>query len=388
VSQRNFFASLEIPRHGRWARKNLFDMTKLTAIFCCLWIAGTAIVAAGGERLFNAKDYGVVGDDKTDNTEAFSACLDAVIQEGGGCMLIPDGVYRGRIIIPGTKEWITVEIVGESEPTPVFGTIGAFPFPKNGTIIKCLSETGAAVISAANTPEKLYFSFSGANVSLKNLDVRTYDNPGISGIDLKHAAQCKLENVFVNTDRYNVQASKPTHGTAGIITPACDNAALTILRNVIVTGYHSGILVNEHTDGDNINLASNVNGLEFAFANHASRFGRVGAQRCTRSVTVTGKHGFCIEQLDMEIAGHGQTDKDNKWQATDFNIYDPKNLGIGDINYWVVEGNVGAVEKFTRNGGEHIRARRIGSPPTDRKHDTQNAQQDGAGQAPSRPESK
>ncbi|QTN30918.1 hypothetical protein HZ994_00775 [Akkermansiaceae bacterium] len=357
-------------------------MTKLTAIFWCLLITGTVIVAAGEERLFNAKDYGAVGDDKSDNTEAFSACLDAVIQEGGGRMLIPDGVYRGRIIIPGTKEWITVEIVGESEPTPVFGTIGAFPFPKNGTIIKCLSETGAAVISAANTPEKLYFSFSGANVSLKNLGVRTYDNPGISGIDLKHAAQCKLENVFVNTDRYNVQASKPTHGTAGIITPACNNAALTILRNVIVTGYHSGILVNEHTDGDNINLASNVNGLEFAFANHASRFGRVGAQRCTRSVTVTGKHGFCIEQLDMEIAGHGQTDKDNRWQATDFNIYDPKNLGIGDINYWVVEGNVGAVEKFTRNGGEHIRARRIGSPPADRKHDPQNARQDGAGQAP------
>ena len=32
-----------------------------------------------------------------------------------------------------------------------------------------------------------------------------------------------------------------------------------------------------------------------------------------------------------------------------------------DINYWVVEGNVGAVEKFTRNGGASIRARRIGS---------------------------
>ena len=308
-------------------------------------------------------DYGAKGDDNTDNTEAFSACLKAVIGAGGGRMVIPDGVYRGRIIIPGTKEWITVEIIGESEPTPVFGTIGAFPFPKNGTILKCLSKSGPAVIFTANTPERLYNSFSGVNVSLRNLDVRTYDNPGISGIDLQHAAQCKLENVFVNTDVYNVQASKPTHATAGIVTPACNNAALTILRNVIVTGYHTGILVNEHTDGDNINLASNVNALEFAFAHHASRFGRVGAQRCTRSVTVSGKHGFSIEQLDMEIAGTNQTDENNKWQATEFNIYDPKNLGTADINYWVVEGNVGAVEKFTRNGGEHVRARRIGSLP-------------------------
>lgn len=350
--------------------------TILTTLIVGCFMANEAVPAEESEktsnpagakisRSFNVLNFGAVGDDKTDNTEAFSACLKAVIEAGGGRMTIPDGIYRGRIIIPGTKDWITVEIVGESEPTPVFGTIGAFPFPDNGTIIKCLAETGAAVISASNTPEKLYHSFSGVNVSLRNLDVRTYDNPRISGIDLLNAAQCKIENVFVNTDRYNVQASRPTHGTSGILTPACNNAALTILRNVIVTGYHTGILVNEHTDGDNINLASNINALEFAFAHHASRFGRVGAQRCTRSVTVTGKHGFSIEQLDMEIAGAGQTDKNNQWQATDFNIFDPGNLGMGDINYWVVEGGVGAIEKLTRSGGTSIQARRIGSAPVD-----------------------
>ena len=41
--------------------------------------------------------------------------------------------------------------------------------------------------------------------------------------------------------------------------------------------------------------------------------------------------------------------------------------GIADINYWVVEGNVGAVEKFTRNGGASIQARRIGSGPVGNK---------------------
>jgi hypothetical protein len=276
-------------------------------------------------------------------------------------MYIPDGVYRGRIIIPGTQKWITVEIVGESEPTPIYGTIGSFPYENNGTIVKCLEESGPAVISASNTPEKLYMQFSGINVVLRNLDVRTYDNPGISGVDLENAAQCKIEHVFINTDIYNVQASQPTHGTSGLVTPACNNAALTILRDVVVTGYHTGILVNEHTDADNINLASNVNGLEFAFAHHASRFGRVGAQRCTNSVSVTGKHGFSIEQLDIEIAGAGQTDENNKWQATEYNVNDPGNLGIADINYWIVEGNIGATEKFTRNGGVSILARRIGS---------------------------
>ncbi len=361
---------------------NLTDIV----ILCCLLTMGPTFSAEVERRVFNAKDYGAIGDDKTDNTRAFSSCLDALIDAGGGRILIPDGIYRGRIVIPGTKQWITIEVVGESEPTPVFGTIGSFSFPSNGTIIKCISESGPAVISVQNTTEKLYMSFSGAHVVLRNLDVRTYDNPFISGIDLQHAAQCRLENVFVNTDRYNVQASKPTHGTAGIITPACNNAALTILRNVIVAGYNTGILVNEHTDGENINLASNINGLEFAFAHHASHFGRVGAQRCTRSVTVSGRHGFSIEQLDMEIAGKNQTDDNNKWQATDFNIYDPENQGTGDINYWVVEGNVGAVKTFTRKGGASIWARRVGTQPDVESHNPQESQSGRGGRiAPATP---
>jgi hypothetical protein len=256
-----------------------------------------------------------------------------------------------------------VEIVGQGEPTPVFGTIGAFPLQTNGTIVKNLSQTGPAVITAIRSPTSLYGGFSAVNVVIRNLEVRTCDDPGIGGIDLRDALQCRIENVVVNTGVYNVQASKPTHGTTGLITPACNNAALTILRNVIVTGYHTGILVNEHTDGDNINLASNINGLEFVFAHHASRFGRVGAQRCTHAIAVTGQHGFSIEQLDMEIAGKDQTDSKNAWQATAYNIHDPDNLGIADINYWVVEGGVGATERLTRLGGKSIQARRIGSAP-------------------------
>lgn len=346
----------------------------------CGWLmAGGAVSTAAGEKMtapvggaksgvFNVLSYGAVADDKTDNTEAFSTCLQAMIGAGGGRMMLPNGVYRGRIIIPGTKKWITIEIAGESEPTPAFGTIGSFPLQSNGTILKCLSESGQSVVSAANTPESLYGGFSGINVVIRNLEVRTYDNPRIGGIDLKHAAQCKLENVFVNTGLYNVQASQPTYGTCGVITPACNNAALTVLRNVVVTGYHTGIQVNEHTDGDNIVVASNVNGLEFLQAHHASRFARVGTYRNTHHITVSGRHGFSIEQMNTEQPGKGQTHAGNAWQTLVSDINDPRNLGIADINYWVVVGNLGAVDQFTKNGGASIRARRIGSVPTAAKN--------------------
>jgi hypothetical protein len=145
-----------------------------------------------------------VGDDKTDNTEAFSACLKAVVAAGGGRMVLPDGVYRGQITIPPVSKplpsWITIEIMGESEPATVWGTVGSFPLQQNGTIIKSLATPGAAVISASPSPNSVFGAFSAVHVVLRNLDVRTCDNPDRDGIDLRHALQCKLENVFINKE--------------------------------------------------------------------------------------------------------------------------------------------------------------------------------------------
>ena len=315
--------------------------------------------------VFDARAYGAVGDDATDNTAAFSRCLAAVVAAGGGRMTLPTGVFRGRIIVPPINRpapsWVSIEIVGETEPVPVFGTIGDFPLRNHGTIVKCLADAGPGVISVPRAPSSLYGGFSAVFVVLRNLDVRTSDNPGIDGVDLRFAMQAKLENVFINTGVYNVQTSRPTHETKGLITPACNNAALTILRQVVVTGYHTGIVVNEHTDADNLVVGSNVRGLEFAQAHHASRLGRVGAYRNSCHVAVTGKHGFSIAQLNTEFPGKGQTDPRNAWQTLECDVDDPRDLATADINYWAVKGNLGAVPDFILRGGANIRARRIGS---------------------------
>ena len=67
--------------------------------------------------------------------------------------------------------------------------------------------------------------------------------------------------------------------------------------------------------------------------------------------------------MNTEQPGPGHTDSNNEWQTLVSDVNDPKNLGVADINYWVVEGGVGVVETFTRNGGSSIQARRIGSAP-------------------------
>ena len=70
--------------------------------------------------------------------------------------------------IPCSAEMITIEIVGESEPTPVWGTVGSFPLQQNGTIIKSLATQGAAVISASPSPNSVFGAFSAVYVVLRN----------------------------------------------------------------------------------------------------------------------------------------------------------------------------------------------------------------------------
>lgn len=88
-----------------------------------------------------------------------------------------------------------------------------------------------------------------------------------------------------------------------------------------------------HTDGDGIGCDCNVNCLSFSKANHASRFGRVCAQRNTYDVTVTGGHAFSIQQLDIEHAGPGQETPENTWQKTIADVNDPGNQSFADITY-------------------------------------------------------
>ena len=328
----------------------------LTLLSCTVSSSSRGVV-------FNVLDYGA-STLSPDNTAAFSACLAALVAAGGGRVYLPAGTYKGRLIIPPVSSspsgWLTVEIAGDVEPTPRFGTVGTLPFTShNSTAVlqSVANASGLSVVSAAAADG----GFSAVYVVISNLEVRTQDDPTVGGIDLLHAQQCKLQNVFVNTGIYDVQASRPTHGTAGVTTPAINNGALTILRNVAVTGYTTGIVANEHTDGDGITVCGNLNGISFSGANHASRFGRIGAFRNAVHLNVTGRHGFSVQQLAIENAGPGQTTPQNKWQALIFDIADPKNYGVADVVYWVVEGNVGPVTEFSQNGGATIQARRIGA---------------------------
>jgi hypothetical protein len=174
-----------------------------------LLVAAAALAASSAldDRIVSAADYGAVDDGITDSTKAFSAALAALIAAGGGRLLLPRsrlGVYRGNILIPyvGGVPWphgtiTTVEIFGGVSPAPVFGTVGNLSLCANcsHTVVQSLGRSGAAVIQAQSRepPGVVNPGFSDVFVYVRNLEVRTYADPSISGVDLLNAQQCKLE---------------------------------------------------------------------------------------------------------------------------------------------------------------------------------------------------
>jgi len=56
----------------------------------------TAALPVIPDAKFNIKDYGGVGDFKTDNTEAFHKAVAAIEAAGGGHLIVPEGLYKTK----------------------------------------------------------------------------------------------------------------------------------------------------------------------------------------------------------------------------------------------------------------------------------------------------
>lgn len=320
----------------------------------------------------DAKWFGAKGDGVADDTPALQRAIDHVSRAGGG-IVIPPGVYSvTNLTIPAYplaegNSLKVIEITGTSMPVTQFGSIMSFPVSNAGTIIKSSATTGGALLKVASSSG--FGGFSWYHVVLEDLNFRTYDNPRIGAVDMGNAGQLTAVNLQIDSGIYPVQASRPTHGTSGLVTPRNNNAALTMLRSISISGYYNLLEVNEHTNADGINLGAGWHGLLFNDGYHASRLGRVLAYRVNTPVAFAGGHSFSIEQLDIEhsIAAAEATNPadlsvGNGYQVTQEDFRDVANGARGYVNWHVVQGNVGRVDTFTVNGGKNVQFRQLGKP--------------------------
>ncbi len=315
-------------------------------------------------------DFGAVPDGVTDCTAAINDAIAFALANSISCVRFRRGVYycSGQIVIanPGNGQAFLniIELVGASCPAMIFGTVGTFPLSNVGTVIRSAAQSGSAIgvagYSGSNFPP-----FAIGQVVFRNLTVRTYDNPRCHGINAENACQLVIDNVNIDTGVYSVQASKPTHNTWGLRTPARYNGALIKINNLSVSGYFVGADVNEHTNWSGGQLTANQVALEFKGADHSSRLIGLAIQRCPTVVygNPGQSHRTVMIGFTIEHAGDGpdQHTAQNAWQITTKDVEDEANAISGEMSYTVVKGGVGDVGEFFKQGGANLQTRRIGT---------------------------
>lgn len=317
---------------------------------------------ARGASFIDLINWGCVGDGITDDTSKINSAVVELIAMGGGVLYGRDKKFKVTSIeIPDVIKWCTIEFAGETIPSPRFGTIDTFDITYNNgmELISTLSVDGKGVINV--NQGSAYSGFNMLQLSVRNLTIRTYNNPNCVGINASNAIQLNIENVVINTGVYNVVASQPTYNSYGLKTPKLSNGAFSYIRNLLISGYKYGILVEEHTDADELTVVSCINAIVFNTAYQASYFKRIGAYRNQNVIVINGSHLFTIAQLNMEYVGSEQYDVNTAWQKCVYELSDANNHGIGEIKYSNVRGNVGNTETFRINGGSNVIVKRIGS---------------------------
>jgi len=129
----------------------------LVCAMCASFNPSEAKTTARTSR-FNVREYGAVGDGKTDDTAAFQKALDAAAAEGGGTAFAPTGNYliKTHLSIPGD---VTLE--------------GIWTMPAAWAKGSCL----LAVEGKGNADGPPFISLMGHNATLKGLVIHYPEQP-------------------------------------------------------------------------------------------------------------------------------------------------------------------------------------------------------------------
>jgi len=236
------------------------------------------------DRTFQVATYGAVGDDKTDNTQALQAALDAANAAGGGTVVIPSGNFlSGPVVISSsTNLQLSAGAVLKMLPmasykstTPLITAAGGSPHD--------ISITGSGTIDGQGQAWWDAFAADSTVARPQAMSLGKVTRVLISGIKVQNPPE---EHIWVKGDT-NVTITGVTIDTPG--TPGKNPPKNTDGIDITATG--AFLCNNSITAGDD-NIALNGTNIYIAY----STFG-VGHGCSIGSITENGVNQLTVDHV-------------------------------------------------------------------------------------------
>lgn len=331
---------------------------------------------------YNVKDYGVVGNGSTDDTEAIQTLINTICSVGENArILFPVGIYVIAGAIQGTVDTITynsqlyipaknfndtgrisIEFVGETVPNFVQSSgVGSAISPIVGTIIRStlVNDVDGASIICSRGPDANYSNFNYNHVSMRNISFQyTPDGDGactISGLDFRKSANFNAENITIFPFNQNlVNSATPINGAVGIRMPAvnCDN--MNVLKQCTVGGFYDGYEISDHSVLRDCQAWVCYNGISLMYNRLISMVDKFEANWCKWAARVPGPSTtyFDIRDLSIEYT----IDPPGKWYDYSGALIDSGNLGKGRFEYTFHPRDLDQddIDFFNKTGGNNV----------------------------------
>lgn len=276
----------------------------------------------------NVKDYGAVGDGVTDDTVAIQAAIDAVTNVGG-VVWFPDGVYNlagDYRAIPGTGTWPggvgysqLVFPVRSPDDTNGVGksyiniTLSGFNSPDHSTVIgtngavllstAIPAVTNACVLGMPARADGTIWGFTGVRLVVEKMKIRTSvgRDPLQNGIDLSYFGQAELRDITVDNGMYWYDITNATTNFSyGIKMPAALNNVAIQADDVDVMGFHTGMMLGEHCNADNVRIWLCSVGFEIPMSTQIVDCRHLLYFWCPTGIVVSGSAAVNISELEFE----------------------------------------------------------------------------------------
>jgi len=315
-------------------------------------------------HVFNVKTgFGAKGNGVTDDTQAILNAINAAAAAGGGTVYFPKGHYiiAGELLNPDMQNaQIPLPTVSLSDPQVYIALVGeetvksyaqysSVAPTRSGVILESTLTNASGhfpAVIGASRPDK---EFTNITAVIKNICIRTPNNPTLSALQLHGVVNAIVEDVCVDVNASTLDILEPTNYMArGLILPRWGNDGTVSVNRFYALGYYVGLHFAEHAKiKDTFIQNCKIAMYPEVRYGHASHIYHILVQSCPYVIAqpvdggVTDLTGptypmpLFIDMLDVEDYNPNIPLSTGPWPAVVKHIADQNNMLSGHVNYFL-----------------------------------------------------